>query len=78
MIHVSMTNKTGIILTTAGKFCDEHVMVSPVLQEPSFTVSRNGTSEFSVDSGYCGMSKVRVFVDVPMHELFPNAEGVKF
>lgn len=58
-MDINLTNKNGIQLNTAEKYCTENIKIIPVLQEKEVKV--NGTIE--PDTNYAGLSKV--VVDVP-------------
>ena len=58
-MNIELKDKNGIILKTAGKYCDEDVGIIPKLQSKS--VTENGS--VVADEGYCGLGSVSV--DVP-------------
>lgn len=62
-MRIEMKKPSGLKLKTAGKFCDEDIIVEPVLQVKEITVTENTTVKS--DAGYVGFSKVIVNVKAP-------------
>ncbi len=58
-INVSMTSPSGVTLATIGKYCEDNVNVTPVLQEKSVSPSTSAQS-IVADSGKVGLSQVNV------------------
>ena len=58
MINIEMNKTSGVTLATAGKYCEENIKVTPLLQQKQ--ASENG--EVTADNGYAGLSKVTVNV----------------
>ena len=55
---IILNNKDGVLLKTAGKYCNDDIIVKPNLQTK--TATANG--DISPDDGYCGLGKVTVNV----------------
>ncbi len=64
-MNIELNNQKGIILKTAGKYCEEDIAVAPVLQTKELTVTQNGTQLIGPDDGNCGINKITITTNVP-------------
>lgn len=78
MINIDITERTGVVLKTSGKYCKEDIVVKPAVQDKTVTFNSNGLKTISPDDGYCGTGSVIVDVNVPISGKYANAEGVSF
>lgn len=67
-MNITMTSPSGVRLLTAGKFCAEHVEVTPALE--SITALSNGT--YTPGEGYAGLGRVTVQVAAPDGYVLPS------
>ena len=56
---INVTKSAGVVLKTAGKYCDQDITVVPVLEEKSVTPTESA-QEVTPSTGNCGLSKVNV------------------
>lgn len=72
-LQITVSGKKRLL--TGGKFCDKNIVITaaggeaaaPVLQEKSVTLTENITVTITPDSGFDGLNKAVVTVNVPTH-----------